>query len=52
MNTVRSLGQPSHSTATARHGFETILPDSNTMTREKYAAEWNCSAGTIDKYAA
>jgi hypothetical protein len=51
MNNVRSLGRSSECAARASLGFERILPDSNTMTREAVARKWNCSAATIDKYA-
>lgn len=38
--------------ASARARFGLISPYRKTMTREQAAAKWNCSPGTIDKYAA
>lgn len=37
--------------ATESVGFAQIKRDRKTMTREQAAKKWNCSPGTIDKYA-
>ena len=39
-------------TAIDGEGFGALRGNRGSMTREKAAAKWNCSPGTIDKYAA
>lgn len=47
----KSVGQFASGIASARGSFGLILPYRKTMTREQTAVKWNCSPGTIDKYA-